>query len=196
MSYASTGNGDLLLPQIETPLGWQQLLEGRVQLVDLRQLPLFLQEYLQGSFCLPVGTAFCPWAAAFIDYGRPLFLIGDDRGQVDSAIKALESLAFDKVIGWGCFEQLRSFAPLQRLAAISIDQFDGSSWQLIDVRTPSEWEQGHHPLASHLEMSHLPSSVGQLDRSRRYALQCRSGMRAAASAAWLSTLGFEVCYVE
>ncbi len=67
------------------------------------------------------------------------------------------------------------------------------SLQLVDVRTPSEFEEGHLPGAINLDVrmnGFADSALTRLDASRGVAVYCRSGKRSAAAAAALSRKGF------
>lgn len=69
-------------------------------------------------------------------------------------------------------------------------QVVGSGGQLIDVREPSEFAAGTLPGASNIPLTELPRRLGELDRSRRVVLLCRSGGRSANAAEFLAGSGF------
>jgi len=66
------------------------------------------------------------------------------------------------------------------------------SWTLIDVRTPSEYQEGHIEGAINLDIysQSFVSELKSLDRSGRYALYCRSGNRSAKAALLMKQMGF------
>lgn len=51
------------------------------------------------------------------------------------------------------------------------------SAQVVDVREPSEWAQGHIPGAIHIPLGDLPGRAATLDRARPVITVCRSGNR-------------------
>lgn len=63
---------------------------------------------------------------------------------------------------------------------------------VIDVRTPEEYSQGHLQGAVNMDVSApgFDEQVGQLDRTGRYTLYCRSGRRSAQAAERMKQLGF------
>jgi len=68
--------------------------------------------------------------------------------------------------------------------------------QLVDVRTPSEWESG--VIANPIKVNFLESSfkekVGKLDKTKPIAVYCKSGGRSGQAAILLSELGFKEVY--
>ncbi len=64
--------------------------------------------------------------------------------------------------------------------------------QLIDVRTPAEFAQGHLPGAVNLDWTGgvLSAKLGELDKTTPVLLYCASGRRSAEAAAHLRSKGF------
>jgi len=56
--------------------------------------------------------------------------------------------------------------------------------QLVDVREPDEWTEGHIPGAVHVPRGNLESRIEQVvpDRSRPIVLYCAAGARSAFAA--------------
>src|SRR5215213_2354641 len=50
---------------------------------------------------------------------------------------------------------------------------------LIDVREPYEWDAGHIPGATHIELERLASRAEEIPTDRRVVFQCRLGVRSA-----------------
>lgn len=67
--------------------------------------------------------------------------------------------------------------------------------QLVDVRTPMEYSEGHLPGAVLIDVkdsSFLSKAKAQFSAERPVAVYCRSGRRSAMAAAMLAGAGFEV----
>jgi len=62
--------------------------------------------------------------------------------------------------------------------------------QLLDVRTPREWDEGHLPGARYLFLWELPGKLGDLDRDRPVAVYCATGYRSSLAASLLQAGGF------
>lgn len=65
---------------------------------------------------------------------------------------------------------------------------------LIDVREPSEYQQGHIPQAVNIPLGTIETVAKNLDKNKIYYVICRSGSRSEMAAKTLMKLGFENVY--
>jgi rhodanese-related sulfurtransferase len=63
--------------------------------------------------------------------------------------------------------------------------------QLVDVREPYEWEAGRVEGARHIELEHLASNAGTIDRERPVVFYCRLGARSGMAANAFRRAGYE-----
>jgi len=63
--------------------------------------------------------------------------------------------------------------------------------QILDVREPDEWAEGHIPGAVHIPLGSLPARTGELDSSVSVIVVCRSGVRSLTGADILLKAGFD-----
>jgi len=63
---------------------------------------------------------------------------------------------------------------------------------VIDVRTPSEFSDGHIPNAFNIDIYDIAfgEKIRALDRNARYIINCQSGGRSAKATAFMHELGF------
>ena len=68
--------------------------------------------------------------------------------------------------------------------------------EIIDVRTPEEFAEGHLPGADLIDISaaDFDSRIEALDRSATYFVYCRSDNRSGQATALMADLGFESIY--
>jgi len=62
--------------------------------------------------------------------------------------------------------------------------------QVLDVRSPEEWEDGHIPGARHVFLPELGKKADRLDKKKPVAVYCDSGYRASLAASLLLGSGF------
>lgn len=62
--------------------------------------------------------------------------------------------------------------------------------QLIDVRTPSEYENGHLAKAKLIPLQELESRLHEIDKSKPVLLYCRSGNRSGSALKILQGKGY------
>lgn len=73
-----------------------------------------------------------------------------------------------------------------------------TSLQIVDVRTPEEYQEGHIPFAKNYNWNDplFKEIVQDLDKTRPLYIYCRSGKRSAAAAEVLIEQGFEVIELQ
>ncbi len=87
------------------------------------------------------------------------------------------------------------YLPYQARQMIDSGEFN----YIIDVRTPEEWNKGHHPKAILLPIgdfvSELPKRVP--DKNTKILFVCRKGIRSSAAASMARDMGYKnVAYVK
>jgi rhodanese-related sulfurtransferase len=80
----------------------------------------------------------------------------------------------------------RDLSPQQVAEMVS-----GGEAQLIDVREPYEWEAGRIAGAKHIELEHLASRAGEIDKDKKVVFQCRVGRRSAMATAAFGASGYD-----
>lgn len=117
-------------------------------------------------------------------------------------IKTLLLLAIVCIIAVSCarmFTRDNRAAALTAFSNVNVDEFQAliadSSMQLLDVRTPEEYDEGHIAGATLVDVndsSFIERAVAVLDKQRPVAVYCRSGRRSARAANLLVAQGFQV----
>ncbi len=117
-------------------------------------------------------------------------------------IKTLLLLAIVCIIAVSCarmFTRGNRAAALTAFSNVNVDEFQAliadSSMQLLDVRTPEEYDEGHIAGATLVDVndsSFIERAVAVLDKQRPVAVYCRSGRRSARAANLLVAQGFQV----
>jgi rhodanese-related sulfurtransferase len=71
-----------------------------------------------------------------------------------------------------------------------------SSVVVLDVRTPAEFMSGHLANAINIDVEGMQfnNDVSKLDKSKTYAVYCRSGRRSAIATDEMSKLGFKTLF--
>ena len=89
-------------------------------------------------------------------------------------------------------ERRATVTPAEAAARIASD----TPPQVLDVRTPDEFAQGHVPTATLIPHDELATRLAELDRDRPILLYCRSGRRADLAEQVLVENGFDVRQIE
>ncbi len=63
--------------------------------------------------------------------------------------------------------------------------------QLVDVRTPAEFAEGHVPGAVNIPVDEIERRAGEIEKDEPVVLYCRSGARSSRAAGILEAAGYE-----
>jgi rhodanese-related sulfurtransferase len=64
--------------------------------------------------------------------------------------------------------------------------------QIIDVRSPAEFQSGHHKKAINIPLDKLPNMLKKINKDKPVITCCASGMRSSSAKGILSTAGYDV----
>ena len=85
---------------------------------------------------------------------------------------------------------------IKKITAEELSTALSDTIQLIDVRTPAEYKQGHIEGAVNIDVTSASFEEGiqQLDKDRPVYIYCRSGQRSNAAAKKMEKAGFNTLY--
>ena len=184
--------GPALLPETPPFLGSPELQEAQEKslVVDLRGAGSFVKSHLKGSLFLPNNSSLANWAGWLLSYDEPIFLLVKEAEHAREYLKSLESIGLDVTRGIFTEQSLReSQLETQSSARMSVQNFqDGrESFQVIDVRSKAEWNDGHDPSAQHIPLGELSRNLDKVPDDP--VLYCRSGTRSLMASSLLERAG-------
>jgi hydroxyacylglutathione hydrolase len=171
--------------------------EGHV-VIDLRDQLSFGAGHIPASFGIGAGTNLSTWASWLVPYGPPLLLVAGGRDEAEAAVRSLVRVGLDDVRGYlsGGFESwIRAGYPLAQTtqvapAGLAARLERGERVHVVDVRSDSEWTEGHIAGARHVMGGDLPKRVDDLrGLDGTIAIVCRGGYRSTAAASVLERAG-------
>jgi hydroxyacylglutathione hydrolase len=188
-----------------TPLSIQEAtaaLGAGALLVDLRSPAEHAVAHVPGSLSIPAGSSFSTWLGWVVpDPDRPLVLLLERSSDWDEAVRQALRIGFESVVGYvhGGFaawaEAGRPIRPGRALDVTTLARLASGGGPdaplVIDVRQPTEFEDGHVPGALSIGAGDLPDRLDELPRDRPIATICASGYRASVAASLLRAAGFE-----
>lgn len=81
---------------------------------------------------------------------------------------------------------------------VSVDEakemIDNGEVEVIDVRTPEEFNAGHIPDSKLMPLQVIEGMLSELDKDKKYLIVCRSGNRSAEASGILAENGFKNIY--
>jgi hydroxyacylglutathione hydrolase len=175
------------------------LLAAGATVVDTRPAPEFALGAVPGTINIPLNRAFTTWSGSLLPYDRELYLLLDDRREsvVDRVVRQLAGIGLDRVVGYFGTEVVEAWrasrGALQTIPQINTAEVrtgaPGGRFALLDVRSSSEWAEGHVPGSSNIPVADLEQRLAELPRDRLLVVHCQSGSRAAIAASLLRARG-------
>ena len=192
------------LSELATPvaLSPQEVLSlqtnGHVVL-DVRPCAEFGAAHVPGSVNIGLGGQFAMWAGSLIPLNSAIVVIADTTEQVDESVVRLARVGIENVKGYlqGGVQSWRDAGlPIDAIEQVSVDvlkeQIDNRDLQIVDVRRPAEYGNGHVPRALNAPLAALDSAIDQLplQKNKPTAVICAGGYRSSAAASLLEQQGF------
>jgi hydroxyacylglutathione hydrolase len=155
--------------------------------LDLRDSADFGEGHVPGSLHVWIESPqFAERVAGMAPAGAPLLIIGAPT-DVERAVTALSRVGVDEVAGflqWGMVEWRSEGFPVETVPQITVHDVaawleQGADVAVVDVREPSEWEDGHIESALHLPMFEAVSRRAELPAGRPIAVLCAGGLRSS-----------------
>jgi glyoxylase-like metal-dependent hydrolase (beta-lactamase superfamily II)/rhodanese-related sulfurtransferase len=194
--------GPMLLEQLPAPpalgppeVDWLRR-QGAVVL-DTRTSIAFGTGHIPGALHIGLGGQFASWAGTLIKADDPIVLVADNEESVREARTRLARVGMENVAGYlagGILEWDRAGLELTTTEQIAVEELahrlaEPGPPQVLDVRRPAEYQEGHVPGALHVPLNHLAEHTGTLERNRPVAVICASGFRSSIATSILERLG-------
>ena len=172
-------------------------------LVDLRDPATFGEGHVPGAINVWIdGPQFAERVSWFVPAGAPVILVPQGPADVERAAPALARVGVDDVQGflqWGMIDWRSEGLPIETVPQMSVHELEqwldeGREVEVIDVREPAEWTEGHIAQAVHVPMLEAVRRRGELASDRPKAVVCAGGLRSSAVISALKRQGLSSFY--
>ncbi|MEQ8785864.1 MAG: rhodanese-like domain-containing protein [Pirellulaceae bacterium] len=172
------------------------LLEQGAQVVDVREPIDFAGAHLAGSLNISLEGKYATWAGTMLKKDKPIVVVAED-GLHEQAIMRLGRIGFDQVLGYladgpeALEPRPEVTAKVERITALALaERLHRPQRPLVlDVRTESEFNDGHIEGATNIPLSHLAERVSELREDEPIVVHCKSGYRSSIAASVLQKHG-------
>jgi glyoxylase-like metal-dependent hydrolase (beta-lactamase superfamily II)/rhodanese-related sulfurtransferase len=175
-------------------------LAGRgATILDVRANTDFGAGHIPGALNIGLGGPFDSWAGQLVKFDAPIVIVTDDESKVDETVIGLARVGIEDVKGYlagGMDAWRRAGFGVNMIEQVSVDDLSDllnsqKDLQVIDVRQPGEYGDGHVPSAVNAPLARVEEIASEFDPNRRTAVICGGGFRSSAATSVLERLGFK-----
>jgi hydroxyacylglutathione hydrolase len=188
------------LPAVEwldPPALQRRLAMGDVQLIDNRTMLEFGEGHIAGAWNIGPRPELSLYAGWMLDPAKPIALVLPHDGDLPEVLRQLLRVGFTEFAGClkgGMKAWVTAGLPVQELAQLPVQELNKLAptrdFQLFDVRTPREWDEGHLPGTGYLFLGDLPEKLRDLNPDKPVVVYCASGYRSSLAASLFQASGF------
>jgi glyoxylase-like metal-dependent hydrolase (beta-lactamase superfamily II)/rhodanese-related sulfurtransferase len=179
--------GEPALPSLDVN-SVQRLLATGAALVDVRPVGDFAAGHVPDAISIPLRAQFATWLGWVVAPDTPLVVVRNpDQDPADILWPAL-NIGYEQLCGelaGGVMAWAAAGGELRQLPLVRADEV---AHHVLDVRQDSEYQAGHLPGASHVELGDLPTRVDDVTTAPTVVM-CGHGERAMTGASLLARAG-------
>ncbi|MGE3174607.1 MAG: rhodanese-like domain-containing protein [Planctomycetota bacterium] len=190
---------DAALERGLVPLSLAKVLELErqgAQVVDVRDDAAVARGTLRNAFHIGLAGSFATWCGSLLKLDRPVIVLAEP-GTEREAVLRMGRVGIDRVVGYldGGAAALRERADLLQttpqidLAELRRRLAARPRPAVLDVRTPTEWAQGHIDGALHVPLIELQDRLAEVPDDGEVAVICRTQNRSASAVSVLRRAG-------
>ena len=170
-------------------------LQNGAIILDTRNADIFEKGFIPGSINIGLNGQFAVWVGSLLDNNSRLLLI-TDAGKEEEVINRLARVGYENVAGYfehGVESWKSAGFILDNITSLAPDKFVERytpNQHILDVRNPSEWENGVVQGSELLTLTHLEQQCHLLDKSKTWYVYCAGGYRSMIACSLLRRKGF------
>ena len=171
--------------------------EGAV-IVDTRPAIEFAVAHVPGSLHIALTGQYASWAARILGLDSRVILVGEDLEHIQESRLRLARVGVENIVGYlegGIAGWIKGGFELDYIPQISAQELadlrtaEPDNVTVVDVREPSEWEQGAIDGSKNIPLGELVKRASELDPSKLNVVHCKGGYRSSIASSVLRRAG-------
>lgn len=160
---------------------FQKAIDNNLLIIDTRSKDEVAKGHIQGSLHIENGKSLSTWMGSLVDYEQQIVLITDESHTEDLTRKLMR-IGMDNIYGF-VTDLDKMNVELEKSDLVSIGELkkhlDKKDVQIIDVRTESEYSNGHIKGVENIVLTSLENNIDKISKDKPVIIHCQSGVRAA-----------------
>lgn len=167
-------------------------------ILDTRPSTEFTEAFIPEAISIGLDGRFAEWAGILLPFGQPMVLVTEPGKEEESVIR-LARIGYDSVEGYleGGMEAWKTAAePLDMIIDIEPEEFAmdlpyDAHMEILDVRKPAEFEDGHVKGATNIPLSTLGNilNIAMINTDNNLYIHCAGGYRSVIASSLLKRQG-------
>jgi hydroxyacylglutathione hydrolase len=181
---------------------FDELIDDGAAVLDTRPPLAYAGGHIEGALNVGLGSSFPTWAGTVLEQDARVLLVLDDPNDLWTVAWHLLRIGYDLPVGWlagGMQAWGASGRELVTLGDVDVHRLrelaSSGEVEILDVRQPSEWAEGHIEGATFVTGAELPERVHEIPDAKPVAVVCGSGYRSSVAASLLAAAGRRVLSV-
>lgn len=178
---------------ILSPISLQKAIDNKLLVIDTRNKNEVAKAHIPGSLHIENGKSFSTWVGSLIDYQHQIVLITDENHMEDLTRKMMR-IGMDNIYGFVISLNKMNVA-LEKSDLVNIGELkkylNKKDVQIIDVRTESEYDNGHIKGVENIVLTTLEKNIQKISKDKPVIVHCQSGVRAAMAYSILKRNGIK-----
>ena len=198
-SAAKNLEGSSALEKLVEPqqLSTDEVLAFDGVVLDVRASDKYGAGHIPNSINIGLGGHFASRAGSLIPVGTLIAVVAETQAQVDEAFMRLARVGHESVAGFILIDSYTG--EKKKIEQVSVNDVHaleqaGQAPQIVDVRRPAEYANGHVPGVVNVPLDKLPKDFENLDPTVPTYVLCQGGYRSSLGASILENAGFETIY--
>lgn len=175
------------------PTSLQKAIGKKLMVIDTRSKNEVANGHIPGSLHIENGKSFSTWVGSLIDYQQQIVLITDESHMEDLTRKMMR-IGMDNIYGFVTSLDKMNVV-LEKSDVVNIGELkkhlNKKDVQIIDVRTESEYDNGHIKGVENIVLTSLEKNIQKISKDKPVIVHCQSGVRAAMAYSILKRNGIK-----
>ena len=174
---------------------FKQEIESGSLIIDTRHPEEFATGFIGNSISIGTNGMLAIWAGSLIELNRSIVIVAESKEMAHESILRLARVGIENIHGYlsGGISTWRTAGfPLENVNMIQASEFETQTNKntiILDVRRPTEFENGHVEFAENHPLDVLEEEVDRLDHEKTYLVYCAAGYRSMIAASILKKAG-------
>ena len=166
-------------------------------IIDSRNPLEFENGFVPRSISIGLDGQYAIWAATLFELDRKIILVCE-TGREQESVTRLARVGFDNIAGYldGGFEAWSAAGKKIDLLVsvdseeLGLEQKHGKNIGILDVRKPSEYENGYVEGADFNTLANLQENLDTVDKEKDFYVYCAGGYRSVIACSLLKANGY------